>query len=182
MFWIDLVGTLASSIGLGVSVWVLVVAQGAKKAAEEARTIARRKNLLEELGVAEHKMQELGVFLQQEEWIGGWPILAAFFAARVGRLTSAARSSKAKSLKAKIPTSRAEGRREMGHPADGLHAADSIPPTPRKLPSHVRSFTAVLPPFRMTSSQASFLFAQCNRVLPCADLEAAARVGKGHSS
>jgi hypothetical protein len=70
MFWIDLVGTLASSIGLGVSVWVLVVARGAKRAAEEARAVARRKNFMEELGVAEHKLQELGVFIQQEEWIG----------------------------------------------------------------------------------------------------------------
>lgn len=69
MFWIDLVGTLASSIGLAVSVWVLVVARGAKKAAEEARTIARRRNFLQELDAAEHKLQELGVFIQQEEWI-----------------------------------------------------------------------------------------------------------------
>src|SRR5579872_1224027 len=70
MIWIDVAGALASSVGLAVSIWVLFIARGAKAAAEEALTSARRRNFLEELGLADHKLQELGVFIQQEEWIG----------------------------------------------------------------------------------------------------------------
>ena len=70
MLWIDFGGSIASVLGLAVSVWVLVVARRAKKAAEEARSVARRRNLVEELDSAEHKLQELGTFLQQEEWVG----------------------------------------------------------------------------------------------------------------
>jgi hypothetical protein len=61
-------GNLASVLGLGVSVWVLVVAQKAREAAEEARGAARLKSLLEELELANNKSQLLGVFLIQRKW------------------------------------------------------------------------------------------------------------------
>lgn len=66
----DIIGGIASIVGLGVSIWVLIVAQGAKEAAEEARAIARTRNLTEELDEASHKLQQVGIFLQQEEWFG----------------------------------------------------------------------------------------------------------------
>lgn len=37
---IGIVGGAASVIGLAITVWVLVVAKGARKAAEDARTLA----------------------------------------------------------------------------------------------------------------------------------------------
>jgi hypothetical protein len=70
MLWIDFSGAIASALGLITSIWVLLVARGARAAAEQARSVARRRNLLEELDAAEHKLQELGTFIQQEEWVG----------------------------------------------------------------------------------------------------------------
>jgi hypothetical protein len=74
MVWIDLAGAAASVVGLGASFWAVLAASGAKKAAEKAATnalaSARRRDLVEELANAEHKLQELGVFVEQEEWVG----------------------------------------------------------------------------------------------------------------
>jgi hypothetical protein len=67
---IDIVGGTASVIGLGVSLWVLSVATDARKAAEEARSLARRRNLVEELDDASQKLQQIGIFLHQQQWFG----------------------------------------------------------------------------------------------------------------
>jgi hypothetical protein len=79
----------------------------------------------------------------------------------------------------------------MEHPAKvsgtvdkgtALQMAHTFPSMPRKLhcPRKVphRGFAAVQDDIQRSVVS----FAQCNRVLPCADLGAAARVGKGHSS
>jgi hypothetical protein len=67
---IDVVGGIASVLGFGLTIWVLIVAAGAKKAAEDARTLARRRNLVEELDEASHKLLEIGIFLHQQQWFG----------------------------------------------------------------------------------------------------------------
>jgi hypothetical protein len=61
-------GNLASVVGLSVSVWVLIVAQKAREAAEEARALARLKVLVEELDEASSKIQQLGIFLREQKW------------------------------------------------------------------------------------------------------------------
>jgi hypothetical protein len=70
MFWLDLIGALASIAGLIVSVYVLRVAKGARRAAEEARILGRRRNLVEELDSASNKLQQVGSFLHLEQWVG----------------------------------------------------------------------------------------------------------------
>ncbi len=67
---IDIVGGAASVIGLAFTVRVLFVARGARKAAEEARALARKRNLVEELNDASHKLQQIGIFLHQQQWFG----------------------------------------------------------------------------------------------------------------
>ena len=67
---LDIVGGAASVIGLAFTVRVLFVARDARKAAEEARSLARRRNLVEELDDASHKLQQIGIFLHQQEWFG----------------------------------------------------------------------------------------------------------------
>ena len=66
----DLLGVVASIAGLVVSLYVLRVAKDARRAAEEARTLARRRNLVEELDDASQKLQQVGNFLQQRQWVG----------------------------------------------------------------------------------------------------------------
>src|SRR5438105_3270888 len=61
-------GNLASVLGLGVSVWVLLVAQKARQAAEIASAVARLKSLVEELGQASVKVQQVGLFLRDRKW------------------------------------------------------------------------------------------------------------------
>jgi hypothetical protein len=46
---LDLIAGLASIIGLGISIWTLIVATGARKAANEAREAVRKGNAAEEL-------------------------------------------------------------------------------------------------------------------------------------
>lgn len=74
MFWLDFIGTLASFAGVVVTVYALRAAKGARKAAREAaratEIIARRRNLVEELTDVSSKLQQLGHFLGQEQWIG----------------------------------------------------------------------------------------------------------------
>jgi hypothetical protein len=68
-FILDIVGAIASILGLLVSLYVLRIAKAAKKAAEEARALARKRNLVEELGDASQKLQQVGNFLQQQQWV-----------------------------------------------------------------------------------------------------------------
>jgi hypothetical protein len=67
---VDVVGGAASVIGLVITVWVLFVARSARRAAEEASALARKRNLVEELDDASHKLQQVGIFLHQQEWFG----------------------------------------------------------------------------------------------------------------
>jgi len=48
MIWWTVIGTLASVIGLGVGIYVIYVARGAREAAQAARALARKRNLVEE--------------------------------------------------------------------------------------------------------------------------------------
>ncbi len=61
-------GNLASVLGLGVSLWVLVVAQKARAAAEGARAVSRLKSLVEELEEASTRIQQVGIFLRDRKW------------------------------------------------------------------------------------------------------------------
>jgi len=61
-------GDLASVVGVGVSVWTLVVARRAREAAIEARTEARRSSLAEELRDAHRKAEQVGIFVIQRKW------------------------------------------------------------------------------------------------------------------
>lgn len=61
-------GTIASVGGLIVGIWVLIVAKGARKAARAAQASGRRRDLVEELESASEKIQQVGNFIQQEQW------------------------------------------------------------------------------------------------------------------
>ena len=58
----------ASLWGLVIAIYVLVVAIGAKRAAEEARELGRQRNLIEELESASKAVQEIGIFLMTDQW------------------------------------------------------------------------------------------------------------------
>ena len=64
-----IVGTLASLAGLGISVYLIFVTRAARDAARGARAFARKMNLVEELESASQKIQQVGTFIQQEEWV-----------------------------------------------------------------------------------------------------------------
>jgi hypothetical protein len=61
------VGAIVSVAGLAVGIWVLVVASGAKRASEEARKIARQRNLVEELEQASEKIQQMCLFAKSQQ-------------------------------------------------------------------------------------------------------------------
>ncbi len=61
-------GNIASAWGLVVSFYVLFVAKGARKAAEEARSAERLRTALEELEDAAKKCTELGQFTRDQKW------------------------------------------------------------------------------------------------------------------
>jgi hypothetical protein len=61
-------GNILSLAGLFVSGATLVVAKGAKEAAEEAKSEARRRNLVDELEEAQRKAEQVGSYLSQEKW------------------------------------------------------------------------------------------------------------------
>jgi|CZKJ01.1.fsa_nt_gi hypothetical protein len=65
---IDIAGGIASVLGLAIGVWVLIVATGAKRAAEEARVLTQRRSLIEDLEIVSHKLQQIGIFFQQQQW------------------------------------------------------------------------------------------------------------------
>ena len=56
-------------MGLAVGIYVMVVARGARAAAQAARAMARRRNLIEELESASQKVHQVGTFIQQNEWL-----------------------------------------------------------------------------------------------------------------
>lgn len=64
----NLLGSIASIAGLGLSGWVLFVAKGARRAALAANRTARRRSLVEELESLSHKFQQVGILIQQEQW------------------------------------------------------------------------------------------------------------------
>ena len=61
-------GSLVSVLGLALTVWTLAVARGARKAAEDARSVARGRNLVETLEEANSKIKQVGIFLRQRKW------------------------------------------------------------------------------------------------------------------
>lgn len=69
MDWWTITGTVVGVGALAVSIWVLVVAQGAREAAQAAQAFARRRDLVEELEGASEKIQQVGHFIQEEEWV-----------------------------------------------------------------------------------------------------------------
>ena len=56
-------GNLAGVWGLLLGFYLLLVATGARRAAEDARTMSRRQSLIEEMKEAENKAQQMGHFL-----------------------------------------------------------------------------------------------------------------------
>ncbi len=61
-------GSIASVWGLAVSIYVLFVAKGARKAAEDARSAERVRTALEELEDSADKCTELGQFARDKKW------------------------------------------------------------------------------------------------------------------
>ena len=67
--WWTIVGTLASLTGLGLGLYVLRVAKDARRAAREARVLARKRNLAEELEQARNNIEVIGDYLTKKEWM-----------------------------------------------------------------------------------------------------------------
>ncbi len=72
MFLWTAVGTVAGVTGLGVSIYLIFVTRGARKAAQEAKatvqTATRKRSLIEELESVNNKADQLGALLQHEQW------------------------------------------------------------------------------------------------------------------
>ncbi|MBZ5504187.1 MAG: hypothetical protein LAO78_01755 [Acidobacteriia bacterium] len=64
-----IIGTFASVAGLALSLFVLHVAKGAKKAAEDAKVLAEKRNLAEELQQARRNIEQIGDYLNKREWM-----------------------------------------------------------------------------------------------------------------
>lgn len=71
-FFLENWGSLASVLGLLVSLGTFLVAQRAKNAAREARDAARRRNLAEEIQETMTKAVQIGLFLPQSRWDIVW--------------------------------------------------------------------------------------------------------------
>ncbi len=69
MLWLTIVGTVSGVAGLGVSIYLIFVTRDARDAARGARALARTRNLVEELEGASQKIQQVGTFIQQDEWM-----------------------------------------------------------------------------------------------------------------
>ena len=67
---LDIAGAIASVAGFFLSLWVLSVAKDARQAARAAMALAQKRDLAEELDYAPHKLQDLGNFLQLQQWVG----------------------------------------------------------------------------------------------------------------
>ncbi len=63
-----IIGTLASVMGVAISVLTLRAATGAREAARKANESARGRNLVEELEMAERRIHEIGTFLDLDQW------------------------------------------------------------------------------------------------------------------
>jgi hypothetical protein len=61
-------GSLASVVRVALTVWTLLSARGAKKAAEEASELARKRSLVEDLEEAAGKMQHVGGWVRDRKW------------------------------------------------------------------------------------------------------------------
>ncbi len=61
-------GNVASVAGLAISVWVLIIARKAREAAQEARSAARLKSLVEVLKEASEMVTQIGIFLRARQW------------------------------------------------------------------------------------------------------------------
>lgn len=65
-------GTIASVLGLVLSIWLIVIAKGARKAARDAehtvQTYMRKRGLVQELEAVNHRADQLGALLQHEQW------------------------------------------------------------------------------------------------------------------
>ncbi|HEV2221627.1 MAG TPA: hypothetical protein VGR84_01355 [Candidatus Acidoferrales bacterium] len=61
-------GSMASVLGLGVSIATFLVAKRAKTAAEDAKREARRRNLSEDLQDARTKSEQAGLFINETKW------------------------------------------------------------------------------------------------------------------
>lgn len=68
MDWWTITGTVASAVGVGLGLYVLHVAKGARSAARAARVLAGKRSLAEELEQANHYIQQIGDYLQEREW------------------------------------------------------------------------------------------------------------------
>jgi hypothetical protein len=66
--WWTVAGTVASAAGVALGLYVLHVAKGARSAAEDARVLAGKRNLAEELEQASQYIQQVGDYLQKREW------------------------------------------------------------------------------------------------------------------
>jgi len=60
---------MASVAGLLLGLYVLKVAKGARKAAREARVIAGKRNLAEELQQAQKSIEQIGDYINKREWM-----------------------------------------------------------------------------------------------------------------
>src|SRR5579859_6999190 len=67
--FLAIIGTVASVAGLGISIYLIFVTQAARDAARDARSLARKLNLVEELESASQKIQQVGSFIQQDQWV-----------------------------------------------------------------------------------------------------------------
>lgn len=63
-----IVGTIASIAGFALGLYVLHVAEGARSAAQDARVLARKRNLAEELEQNMKYIEQVGSYLQGREW------------------------------------------------------------------------------------------------------------------
>ena len=61
-------GSMVSVVGVLLTIWTLVSARGAKAAAEEARAIARKRDLVEDLEDAASRMRQVGGWVRDGKW------------------------------------------------------------------------------------------------------------------
>ena len=69
---LNVINGITGVVGFGLTIWAIVIAKGARKAAQEAREAAllaaRRRSLIEELEYMRRLIHQVGTLIQQEEW------------------------------------------------------------------------------------------------------------------